>query len=95
MYSHLSNSRGGENRQGGGTKVVKSINVEEGINEEVGIFWKGDIGKQAHGHIWVRFFIFRQVFFQNFRIGFFWPGGLNSAVRSDLAPLHSWLYFTN
>ena len=39
-YSHLSNSRGGGNRQGGGTKVVKSINVEEGINEEVGFFWK-------------------------------------------------------
>ena len=30
MYSHLSNSRGGWNKRGGGTKV------EAGINEEVG-----------------------------------------------------------
>ena len=29
-YSHLSNSRGGGNKQGGGEKVVKSINAEEG-----------------------------------------------------------------
>ena len=33
-YSHLSNSQGGWNKRGGGTKVVKSINVEGGI------FWK-------------------------------------------------------
>ena len=31
-YSHPSNSRGGRNKQGGGAKVVKSINVEGGIN---------------------------------------------------------------
>ena len=33
-YSHLSNSRGGWNKRGGGAKVVKSLNVEGGI------FWK-------------------------------------------------------
>ena len=40
IYSHLSNSRGGWNKQGGGAKVVKSTNVEEGIIEEVGIYLK-------------------------------------------------------
>ena len=39
-YSHLSNSRGGWNKRGGGAKVTKSINVEVGINMEGGIFWK-------------------------------------------------------
>ena len=34
MYSHLSNSRVGWNKRGGGAKVAKSINVEGGI------FWK-------------------------------------------------------
>ena len=36
-YSHFSNSRGwgGGNKPGRGTKVEKSINVQEGINEEV------------------------------------------------------------
>ena len=34
QYSHLSNSRGGWNKRGGGAKVAKSINVEGGI------FWK-------------------------------------------------------
>ena len=33
---HLSNSRGGWNKRGGGTKVAKSINVEARIIEEVG-----------------------------------------------------------
>ena len=37
-YSHLSNSRGGWNKRGGGTKVAKSINLEVGINVEGGIF---------------------------------------------------------
>ena len=31
-YYNVSNIRGGENKQGGGAKVVKSINVEEEIN---------------------------------------------------------------
>jgi hypothetical protein len=39
-YSHLCNSRRGGNNQGVGTKVVKSIKMEEGINEEVGSFGK-------------------------------------------------------
>ena len=30
-YSHLSDSRGGWNKRGGGAKVAKSINVEDGI----------------------------------------------------------------
>ena len=30
-YSHLSNSRGGWNKRGGGAKVAKSINLEGGI----------------------------------------------------------------
>ena len=33
-YSHLSNSRIGWNKHGGGAKLAKSINVEGGI------FWK-------------------------------------------------------
>ena len=40
LYSHLSNSRGGWNKRGRGTKVAKSINLEVGINVEGGIFWK-------------------------------------------------------
>ena len=39
-YSHLSNSRGGWNKRGGGVKVVKSLNMDVGINVEGGIFWK-------------------------------------------------------
>ena len=39
-YSHLSNSRGGWNKRGGGAKVAKPINVEVEINAEGGIFWK-------------------------------------------------------
>ena len=38
MCSHLSNSQGGGNKRGGGAKVAKSINVEDGISEEGGIF---------------------------------------------------------
>ena len=33
-YSHLSNSQGGWNKHGGGTKVAKSINVDARINVE-------------------------------------------------------------
>ena len=40
QYSHLSNSRGGWNKRGGGATVAKSINVEVGINVEGVIFWK-------------------------------------------------------
>ena len=40
QYSHLSNSRGGWNKRGGGAKVAKLLNVEAGINVEGGIFWK-------------------------------------------------------
>ena len=39
-YSHLSNSRGGWNKRGGGAKVPELINEEVGINVEGGIFWK-------------------------------------------------------
>ena len=39
-YSHLFNKRGAWNKQGGGAKVAKSLNVELGINEEGGIFGK-------------------------------------------------------
>ena len=39
-YSHLSNSRGGWNKRGGGAKVAKLINLEVGINVEGGISWK-------------------------------------------------------
>ena len=39
-YSHLFNKRGGWNKQGGGAKVAKLLNVEVGINVEGGIFWK-------------------------------------------------------
>ena len=34
MYSHLSNSRGGWNKHGGGAKVPESTNEEVGINVE-------------------------------------------------------------
>ena len=37
-YSHLSNSRGGWNKRGGGAKVPQLINEEVGINVEGGIF---------------------------------------------------------
>ena len=40
MYSHLSNSRGGWNKRGGGAKVAKSMNMEVGINVAGGILWK-------------------------------------------------------
>ena len=40
MYSHLSNSRGGWNKRGGGAKVLELIDEEIGINVEGGIFWK-------------------------------------------------------
>ena len=39
-YSNLSNNRGGWNEHGGDAKVAISLNVEAGINVEVGIFWK-------------------------------------------------------
>ena len=39
-YPHLSNSRGGWNKRGGGAKVAKSINVEVGINVKGVFFWK-------------------------------------------------------
>ena len=39
-YSHLFNKRGAWNKRGGGAKVVNSLNVELGINEEGGIFGK-------------------------------------------------------
>ena len=39
-YSHLSYKREGWNKRGGGAKVVKSLNVEVGINIEGVIFWK-------------------------------------------------------
>ena len=35
-YSHLSNNRGGWNKREGSAKVAKSINMEIGINVEVG-----------------------------------------------------------
>ena len=37
-YSHLSNSRGGWNKRGGGAKVAKSIDVEVGTNVEGDFF---------------------------------------------------------
>ena len=40
QYSHLFNKRGGWKKRGGGAKVVKSLNMEVGINVEGGIFWK-------------------------------------------------------
>ena len=40
IYSHLSNKHGGWNEYRGGAKVVKSLNMEVGINMEGGIFWK-------------------------------------------------------
>ena len=40
VYSHLFNKRGAWNKQGGGAKVAKSLNVEPRINVEGGIFWK-------------------------------------------------------
>ena len=36
MDSHLSNTRGGWNKRGGEAKFAKSLNVEAGINVEVG-----------------------------------------------------------
>ena len=39
-YSHPSNKREGWNKRRGGAKVVKSINLEVGLNMEGGIFWK-------------------------------------------------------
>ena len=36
-YSHLSNSKGVGNKRGGGTKVVKLMNVQEEMIEEVEI----------------------------------------------------------
>ena len=35
LISHLFNIQGGENEWGGGTKVVKSVNMEVWINKEV------------------------------------------------------------
>ena len=35
-YSHLSNNRGGWNKRGGEAYIAKSLNVEAGINLEVG-----------------------------------------------------------
>ena len=35
-YSHLSNNRGGWNKRGEEAKIAKSLNVEAGINMEVG-----------------------------------------------------------
>ena len=39
-FQLLSNNRGGWNKREGGAKVVKSLNVEVGINVEGEIFWK-------------------------------------------------------
>ena len=36
IYSHLSNNRGGWNKGGGEAKIAKSLNVEAGMNMEVG-----------------------------------------------------------
>ena len=35
-YSHLSNKRRGWNKRGGEAKIAKSLNMEAGINVEVG-----------------------------------------------------------
>ena len=35
-YPHLSNNRGGWNKRGGEAKFAKSLNMEAGINGEVG-----------------------------------------------------------
>ena len=43
-YSHLSNSQGGENKRGGGAKVVKSLNK----NHEKGGMLQG-INKRGEG----------------------------------------------
>ena len=40
IYSHLSNKHGNWNKHTGGAKVVKSLNMEVGINVEGGILWK-------------------------------------------------------
>ena len=40
MYYHLSNSRGGGNKQRGGPKVPELTNEEEGINKEGRSSWK-------------------------------------------------------
>ena len=37
-YSHLSNKRGAWNKRGGVAKFAKSLNVDVGINVELGIF---------------------------------------------------------
>ena len=50
-YSHLSNSRGGQNKRGGGAIVAKSINVEVGINVEGGISWKKLVHKCNKGGV--------------------------------------------
>ena len=36
MYSHLSNNRGGWNKRGGEAQIAQSLNVDAGINVEVG-----------------------------------------------------------
>ena len=40
IYSHLSYKHGGWNKHRGGAKVVKSLNMEAGINVEGRIFGK-------------------------------------------------------
>ena len=40
IFSHLSNSRGGWTKRGGGAKVPEWINKDVGINLEGRIFWK-------------------------------------------------------
>ena len=48
LYSHLSNNRGGWNKRGGEAKIAKSLNMEAGINVEIGKYfrnqetWRGD-----------------------------------------------------
>jgi hypothetical protein len=54
-----------------------------------GEFLKGDMGKQALTLIWVPFLQFLTYFNEIFSISFFFQGRLNSAVKSDLTPLHS------
>ena len=55
---------------------------------------KVEMGKQPLKHIWARFFRYLTDFFSYSQDKFFLPDNLNSAVRSDLAILHSLALFT-
>ena len=63
--------------------------------DDVSNYLKGDMGKQAHALIWVRFFQFSTDFFEIFRISFFLLSSLNGAVRSDLTLLYTEAILTN